>query len=510
MLRTHLAPLLALALVTLACGRTRIDEAAAEAEHTTSATDTPAHQNGSRLHARYFLTEDRARQLERLDDADPATQVWFDMQLQVPCALQQVGSGYWCVPTTPLTAWTNPYANSTCKSKQPVASLRANMFGQPEAAFELGLPQRDVLCGQRRFAVTQDPNDPGTPPRVFELGNWLDFAEWGDPNPDCRYSGPPESQLTYALERELNQTELVTGRLERTTTGRRLSLDEIVMSDGARQAVSYFDEQLQTPCSVVLAADQTRRCVPKTQSAVRASPRFLDAECRESTYVTAERLAPGTFVNLAVDSRYQEPSLGIYRIEALPPTLYWFVNGVCQAVPPNAQVSPVLLMAEIEPSEMVEFFDRVEHHGALDVTTDSDAEGSPSLGPSRLLDTSSGEACSFRLLDDGQPHCAPRFARLVYTDDSCVQQSALKAPIGSSAAEPPAKYAADWSGETCSGGQGLFELGSGSPQLYSFFYRDLSGNCVSDNVSGFMSPGAYSVGRSVPSSRFQIGASLVE
>lgn len=386
----------------------------------------PDYVSGSRLRARYWTTDDGTRQFS----------AWYDSQLDTPCAFSPAEDGVMrCLPSTQIGLQSsNAFSDSGCTKRYATASL--------------------VYCHDSKYAVEST----GMGQAVYLLGAVEVLTSWYDASQGCTPIPIGSGEIDYALDRKLDPSELVAAHSVTVPSGHRLQEVTLKADDGASQRTAWYDSTLGTTCSVDLAGDGKRRCLPLANANINGL--FVDDKCltpaaiaylgQEQTPPTNARSFEGT-----CDVRSH-----IFPLGALLSTPFYASDGMggCTPTTLNAGESAFAVGPEIDPTTLDEFEPTTQGAGRLQVAASQDADGALDPTPGTILDTMRMESCSFSQTADGGAHCVPTGMQELYTDMQCGQGLGLAEMQDCGPAHE--SYISRWSGDVCTGGLALTNIGA--------------------------------------------------
>jgi hypothetical protein len=464
-------PLLVLVFL-VACGRAALPAAPpsppvpADGRQPDLAPPFPADTtNGARLRARAWVTEDGVRLPETVEGA--RGQTWQDTTLGVPCVFRGPDDDLRCVPLSFYgDAWGNfglvptlAFADASCGGQRLVVGPGVGVDPAAQA-------YRDAACGARRYASVIHEGSDKIAPGSFGLEGF-DTYEVGAPFEGATYfvkrlddgsclavDRRPTDHL-FAVARKVEPSELVSGRVARVETGRRLDLVVIAAADGSRQRVSWHDRALDVDCDVQVDVDGISRCLPKLDDGLLLPGLFGDAACgQRAIYEPTSR--PRAFLH-ASDGADGTSRDAIYLAGGVVTGLYQGEGGRCTLVQSAGLEWFHVLVGEVERGTFDTFDDVSPTAGRLSPRLRADGEGATERFPVVLTDTKTKLECALQPTPDGGTRCLPAWMQARYPDSSCSGAAFTTGVIGDPAAP---KHGARWSGDLCGGGFELHELGA--------------------------------------------------
>jgi hypothetical protein len=192
-------------------------------------------------------------------------------------------------------------------------------------------------------------------------------------------------------------------------SGTRLRARVTDAGDGARRFDGWYDTQLETPCTFLLAADGVQRCLP-TAGIVVGPPYYLDAACSvpvtdyvdpnaEAPFLaTAGPLVPGAPAGCGADllatAAYDQYLVDAWRVGAEQPNAgaLFFRDDAGACNQSRVSSGPVHPLEPIAAAQLVEATMTVEARGAsmaVEIVTGDD--GSKAVG--QMFNTTLGRPC---------------------------------------------------------------------------------------------------------------------
>lgn len=119
-------------------------------------------------------------------------------------------------------------------------------------------------------------------------------------------------------------------------SGSRIKVRYVVSSDGAQQAVGFYDSQRSQNCSFTTASDAILRCMPDAYAVYGLTTFFADSACTQPLLAIQPCSLPATEARVAVPNGPQCPSetqvvtLGAQFTAA---TMYQKGTSTCTATP---------------------------------------------------------------------------------------------------------------------------------------------------------------------------------
>lgn len=440
--------------------------------------------NGTRLRARYWQTEDGQR-FPQASGGD--TPVWFDTKLGTPCVWQPspdpaTGTSHACWPYNAYGVQPDLFADAECKI--PVRVARSNFytwaaneaavpsatsgqlpFGPPWGSNEL---QRETSCAEKAYGADGDD--------VVELGAPLAAATYYALRGDCTAIALAPGEVVRSVGRKLALSELATARVERDDTGHRLSTRQLVSADGARQRIGWYDNALGLACTVGVAADGKRRCLPEDAHGGQASfIYFTDAAGGQLALITAETnpYEPGsTFRTSGETLACGQTRSKVYRVGA---TYSGEIHAPGDPTPLPKDLVPAGIYVHVTEiaAESMDAFEPRTLGGRLQITALVDAEGALDVFPfgatpfggtlarfaENLTDSSLLQPCRFQHLKDGSIRCLPTWSAQI-AGLNCTRNVVVNMrPFTMCPGDPASTFTAVWRGDACTGGYEVSSLG---------------------------------------------------
>lgn len=418
----------------------------------------PARVSGSRLRARNWVTDGGAQLPDSTGIDGEGSQVWFDTELETPCAFQKIGEAFVCLPLTRFEVL-RVRSVAGCEALLDAIAVESEPHSPTNLA-SLTVGERDARCGKRRYAL--DFGASRLAPRivegVYEIADAVDVASWPAGSGDC-FERPADGSVVYAVGRRLELNELVTAEAHVLDTIRRLNVTELVANDGSRETTSLYDTQLQTECSPGLATDGKTRCIPSLVGQIYTGY----TEAHPASYLFAD---PACRIPLGywLDTTEEPPTSG-FVTEVRPPNSAWpfpvfrvlgladaeYSPGVDGECHPVEQIfgEPGLALEVVEPQSLTALYEVTTEFGPLSLRTLTDRQGATAVH-AQAWDNATQQACSFRPAVDGGGRCFPSAVPAAYASDDCT--SVIAEIDGRVYPEPYADYVREWQGEMCSGG----------------------------------------------------------
>lgn len=229
------------------------------------------------------------------------------------------------------------------------------------------------------------------------------------------------------------------------TPGSRIVELVAVTAEGDRAFLSFYDTEKQEECLPAQDADGTFRCLPPARDKDLVNIYYLDDQCTQEAHYRGICSLDYQAIPVSSDGCDQRRRLVPFGERLADQLVYELTpEGACE--PYNELNNLYAAGPELVPSEYVEL-EPVAFRGLGRIWT----RGFQGDGDLRivtdLLDSELDQRCGVLPLEDGQEHCAPvTRGQLGFTDPSC-EQSLLYAD--STCGEPPAKYVAYGSGDSC-------------------------------------------------------------
>lgn len=134
-----------------------------------------------------------------------------------------------------------------------------------------------------------------------------------------------------------------------TESGTRLRRNLIVGEDGSREPVGWYDSQLMTDCSFVLAADGELRCLPMGPE-ISFDMKYLDANCTEPAIAWGSECPPAEYFRGFVLDPHPGCSgflMNVYKLDPNPMTPITVYDLACQSQPAG---DPFYAVIKLDPS----------------------------------------------------------------------------------------------------------------------------------------------------------------
>jgi hypothetical protein len=358
-------------------------------------------QSGSRLQARYLVSEEGTR----------VFQGWFDSARGELCRIGRgEGGRYYCFPES------NPAAFRDNRCREAVGEHRAC------ARRYTGVSRGDRLCGNQSLTL-------------WEEGAALELASpYRLVNDFCLAPAAAEGPGRYvSLGGRIPESDLVQGRPDGTRPELRLQPRQLRFDDGAVASLELVDSSRSRTC-VRTETTSGVRCLPENVLYVGASgPYFADRACTEPV---AHAIAPACFMPalaLGLDSSSGCPRVArAWKVEPqgrLDPR--WVFSGpACE----SGVIIPGHFYKLGEPVDVTNYPElTVAESGAgrlrLRWFTAAGGQALPPPGQ-YLFDTVTGSECQVATAGDGVLRCLPLggpalnvedAVDVVYADDGCTR-----------------------------------------------------------------------------------------
>jgi hypothetical protein len=444
----------------------------------------PDQLSGTRIRARYWQVDDGKR-IPQVSGID--LPVWFDNTLGTPCTWQPSAASptdltYVCTPSAAYRVDQNLFTDASCQTPARVArsyfyewaanetgpssSPMTNTapFSQPWGSSEL---DRQTSCVAEAYGWDGE--------ELFQLGA-VASATLYRMRAGCTAVTPAPGEVVRSLGRKVAVSELATARVVRDDTGHRLSTSQLVSDDGARQRIGWYDNVLGVACTVGVAVDGKRRCLPVSVDAEQPLIIFTDAAGGQLGMVTAvpNPFKPGSHFRVSGESLpCGQARNKVYRVgAAYDGDLY--TPGDPTPIPPAARPAGTFVHLTEVAAESMDLFEPQTLGGRLQVTAFVDAEGALDVFPfgatafggtiarfnENLVDSTLQQPCRFQRLADGSTRCLPAWSEqepgLNCTRNVVVNVQPFTTCIG----DPVPTFTAAWEGGACAGGYALSGLGA--------------------------------------------------
>jgi hypothetical protein len=468
--------------------------------------------SGTRLRARTWVAADGTRVLDTTDDTARG-QIWYDTALETPCTFQGPDDGTLrCVPLTPFAdpqslfgPFTLGFLGASCQGER----VAAGPYGWSSPA---SAALREASCGGKRYATLI--NETSVDPDIFEVGAPLDgataiFSRPYDTPDEC---GPPKADAPnhyYRLGRRVERGQLVQAHIQVVRTGKRMAFRSIVGADGTQQRIGWYDTSLDVDCTVGEAGDGNTRCLPRADS-VPFLGVYGDAGCRMP--VTFQ--AGGAAFAVATSSEGGLKARTYYRVGPPSAKIYFQSGTDCTSF--DSDTSSFRTLTEVPFTTFEAFPEVTAAHARLKVTVHADADGaveafplSPGPFPNAVTDAKTSEPCVFAPASDGKLRCLPDSTAVRYTTPACAAAPGTGVVTLSFLGDRRPKHAAVWSGDACTGGFALSELGRRQgPQLGDLWDTTFYGDACLLTPFHDENLDAYSIGPAESAAGF-VDAALV-
>lgn len=433
-------------------------------------------QSGTRIKARYYVTDDGARELIGFQDTLRNTECTFEVASDGTVRCLPPGSG------------ATSFSDTACQ--QPITSIPSGVCNLPAIMYV-----KDVsTCPARRLVYERGTElkgaDGGVAPYYYRSGS------------EC--SGPYPSQASYkvyARGKELLPTSFV----EATEVEEELGADYRVVqyrgADGSRAIARIEDKAGNYPCNFQLAADSTYRCLPRV-NAVASATTFVDDRCSTRAASNPEPACSPKFA-IQNSSAGCAPTVSVFTVKRSG-TLAWNeLSGSCAPTTPASNMSVFEAVgSEVAPESLkaMKIVDGASF-GRLRERLFELAPGVRSFH--QWLDTETNDACVFIPAADGELRClplavAPGLITGYYSDASCTKR------VATSTTTCPPKYAISSDTKVCPNRRQLYGV-SGS---YTGAVYTKSDSCKATTLpAGTM---AWTVGAELDAKTFVQARELIE
>jgi hypothetical protein len=440
--------------------------------------------SGTRTRARYWLVEDgqRVPQVSGLD-----APVWFDTKLGTPCVWRPLegpstAESWVCAPYAAYGVLEKFFTDAECKVPAQAArsyfyewvtkeagppsapSSNTPSFSQPWGSNEL---DRQVSCADKTFARDADG--------WVELGTPLAATTLYDGSAGCKAITLAPGEVLRSIVHKLERSELATAHVGRVDTGHRLSTHQLVSDDGARQRIGWYDNVLGVACTVGVAADGKRRCLPEGDDMGNGGFGFFVDAAGGPLALAGDPnpYQPGSYRRLVGPAlACGQTRTSVYRIG----TTYEgdvYVPG--NPTPLTADIKPAgtwLHVTEV-PAESMDLFEPKTLGGRLQHSALVDAEGALDVFPfgatpfggtiarftEGLIDSTLEQPCRFQHLADGSNRCVPAWSEQEQ-GLNCTRNIVVNVhPYTQCLGDPAATFTAVWKGDACAGGYQVSALG---------------------------------------------------